>query len=126
MDNVNDINFSVSKFEKMVKENKVIFFDSLEFENIISFYLDTGKLAYAKKALKLSLSQHPSNTNLSLFEVEIFIQEDKLENALEIVNSILMIEDNNHEAIILKSSILSKQSQSTLHMEQIMNLVSTT
>ena len=116
MDNVNDINFSVSKFEKMVKENKVIFFDSLEFENIISFYLDTGKLAYAKKALKLSLSQHPSNTNLSLFEVEIFIQEDKLENALEIVNSILMIEDNNHEAIILKSSILSKQKK---HNESI-------
>ena len=116
MDNVNDINFSVSKFEKMVKENKVIFFDSLEFENIISFYLDTGKLAYAKKALKLSLSQHPSNTNLSLFEVEIFIQEDKLENALEIVNSILMVENNNHEAIILKSSILSKQKK---HNESI-------
>ena len=109
MDNVNDINFSVSKFEKMVKENKVLFFDSLEFENIISYYLDSGKLAYAKRALKLSLSQHPSNTNLSLFEIEIFIQEDKLDNALDLANSIIMIENNNYEAIILKSSILSKQ-----------------
>ncbi len=109
MDNVNDINFSVSKFEKMVKENKVLFFDSSEFENIISYYLDSGKLTYAKKALKLSLSQHPSNTNLSLFEIEIFIQEDKLDNALDLVNSIIMIENNNYEAIILKSSILSKQ-----------------
>ena len=109
MDNVNDINCSVSKFEKMVKENTVLFFDSLEFENIISYYIDTGTLAYAKKALKLSLSQHPSNTNLSLFEIEIFIQEDKLDSALDLVNSILMIENNNHAAIILKSSILSKQ-----------------
>ena len=109
MDNVNDINFSISKFEKMVKENKVLFFDSLEFENIISYYLDSGKLAYAKRALKLSLSQHPSNTNLSLFEIEIFIQEDKLDNALDLANSIIMIENNNYEAIILKSSILSKQ-----------------
>ena len=109
MDNVNDINFSVSKFEKMVKENKVLFFDSFEFENIISYYIDTGKLAYAKKALNLSLSQHPSNTNLSLFKIEIFIQEDKLDSALDLVNSILMIENNNYEAIILKSSILSKQ-----------------
>ena len=25
-----------------------------------------------ERALKLSLSQHPSNTNLSLFEIEIF------------------------------------------------------
>ncbi len=109
MDNVNDINFSISRFEKMVKENKIIFFDSLEFENIISYYLDTGKLSYAKKALRLSLSQHPSNTNLNLFQIEILIQEDKLNTALEKVNSILMIESSNYEAVILKSSILSKQ-----------------
>ena len=109
MDNLNDINVSISRFEKMVKENKVFFFDSVEFENIISYYLDTGKVAYAKKALTISLSQHPSNTNLSLFQVEIFIQEEKLNYALELINSILMIETNNFEAIILKSSILSKQ-----------------
>ena len=109
MDNVNDINFSVSRFEKMVKENKVLFFDSVEFENIISFYLDTGKLTYAKKALSLSLSQHPSNTNLKLFQIEILIQEDKLIQALDLIDSILIIEVNNFEAKILKSSILSKQ-----------------
>ena len=109
MDNVNDINFSISRFEKMVKENKVLFFDSVEFESIISYYLDTGKLTLAKKALKLSLSQHPSNSNLCLYEIEIFIQEDKLDNALDLVNSLLMIETDNYEAIILKSSILSKQ-----------------
>ena len=109
MDNVNDINFSVSKFEKMVKENKVLFFDSVEFENIISHYLDSGKIAYAKKALSLSLSQHPTNTNLRLFQVEIFIQENKIEKALDLIDSILIIETNNFEAKILKSSILSKQ-----------------
>ena len=94
MDNVNDVKFSVSKFEKMVKENKVIFFDSSEFENIISYYLDSGKLAYAKKALKLSLSQHPFNTNLSLYEIEIFIQEEKFEHALDLINSILIFSLN--------------------------------
>ena len=109
MDNVNNINFSISRFEKMVKENTVLFFDSVEFENIISYYLDTGKLGFAKKALRISLSQHPSSTNLSLYEIEIFIQEDKLDNALDLVNSILTLETNNFEAIILKSSILSKQ-----------------
>ena len=123
MDNVNDINFSISKFEKMVKENKVLFFDSLEFENIISYYLDSGKLAYAKRALKLSLSQHPSNTNLSLFEIEIFIQEDKLDNALDLANSIIMIENNNYEAIILKSSILSKQKKHNKSISLLKSLI---
>ena len=109
MDNLNDINISLSKFEKMIKENKVYFFDSIEFENIISYYLESGKLSFAKKALKLSISQHPTNTNLNLFQIEIYIQEDKLDNALEVSNSILSVERNNFEAIILKSSILSKQ-----------------
>jgi tetratricopeptide (TPR) repeat protein len=116
MDNVNDINFSVSRFEKMVKENKVLFFDSAEFENIISYYLDIGKLSNAKKALNLSLSQHPSSTNLKLFHIEILIQEDQFIEAIDIIDSILLIEASNFEAIILKSNILSKQKK---HNESI-------
>ena len=123
MNNMNDINFSISKFEKMVKENKVLFFDSLEFENIISYYLDSGKLVYAKKALKLSLSQHPSNTNLSLYEIEIFIQEEKFEHALDLINSILMVETNNFEAILLKSSILSKQKKHRKSIDLLKSIV---
>jgi hypothetical protein len=52
-----DYNLS-SKFESMLKTNKVLFFDSEEFEEIILHYLDMGKAALAKKALKLALDQH--------------------------------------------------------------------
>ena len=46
-----DYNLSLSKFESMLKTNKVPFFDSEEFEEIILHYLDMGKAALAKKAL---------------------------------------------------------------------------
>ena len=49
-------NFSLSKFESMLKTNKVFFFDSEEFEEIILHYMDTGRMNLAKKALKLGLS----------------------------------------------------------------------
>ena len=52
-----DYNLSLSKFESMLKTNKVLFFDSEEFEEIILHYLDMGKAALAKKALKLALEQ---------------------------------------------------------------------
>jgi hypothetical protein len=43
----------------MLKTNKVLFFDSEEFEEIILHYLDKGKAALVKKkALKLALDQH--------------------------------------------------------------------
>ena len=35
-------NFSVSKFESMLKTNSVHFFDSNEFEHIINHYLEIG------------------------------------------------------------------------------------
>ena len=52
-DEEEDYNLSLSKFESMLKTNKVLFFDSEEFEEIILHYLDMGKSALAKKALKL-------------------------------------------------------------------------
>ena len=60
---------SLSKFESMLKTNKVFFFDSEEFEEIILHYMDTGRLNLAKKALKLALEQHPKSTGLKLTEV---------------------------------------------------------
>ena len=47
-----DYNLSLSKFESMLKTNKVLFFDSEEFEEIILHYLDMGKTNLAKKAQK--------------------------------------------------------------------------
>ncbi len=38
-----DYNLSLAKFESTLKTNKVLFFDSEEFEEIILHYLDMGK-----------------------------------------------------------------------------------
>ena len=45
---------SLTKFESMLKTNNIFFFDLVEFEEIIIHYLDVGKLALAKKAVKLT------------------------------------------------------------------------
>ena len=74
-------NFSVSKFESMLKTNSVHFFDSNEFEHIINHYLEIGKINLAKKAVKIGLNQHPTSTNLKLYKVEILIFENKLSKA---------------------------------------------
>ena len=97
------------RFEKMIKEKNIIFFDAFEFENIISHYLDCGNHFLAKKALKLSLGQHPSNTNLALFGVELMVIEERFNKALDLVNDILNIETKNYDAIFLKANILLRK-----------------
>jgi len=104
---------SLSKFESMLKTNHVYFFDSVEFEEIIHHYLDTGKHALAKKAVKLGLEQHPSAVILKLLKVELFIFEDKLEKASQLLNEIAIIAPYNDEVFIQKATICSKNNEHT-------------
>jgi tetratricopeptide (TPR) repeat protein len=104
-----DYNLSLSKFESMLKTNKVFFFDSEEFEEIILHYLDMGKANLAKKALKLGLEQHPKSTGLKLVQVEMLVYEDKLEIAEKMLNELYAIEPTNEEIFIQKANIYSKR-----------------
>ncbi len=114
-------NFSLTRFESMLKTNDVLFFDSEEFEGIIHFYLENGKIALAKKAVRLGLSQHPTSVNLKLLRVEILVFEDKLDQAEEILNEIYDLEPSNEEVYIQKANILSKkdQHQEAIHMLEV-------
>ena len=102
-------NFSLTRFESMLKTNDVLFFDSEEFEDIINHYLENGKIALAKKAVKLGLGQHPTSTNLKLYKVEILVFEDKLDLADGLLNDLHDLEESNEEIYIQKANIFSKR-----------------
>ena len=104
-----DYQLSLSKFESMLKTNKVLFFDSEEFEEIILHYLDLGKPNLAKKALKLGLDQHPKSTGLKLVHVEMLVYEEKLDQADKLLNELFLIEPTNEEVYIQKAAIYSKR-----------------
>ena len=104
-----DHNFSITRYESMLRSNNVIFFDSDEFESIIHHYLENGKIAKAKKAISLGLSQHPSSINLKLLQVEVMIFEDRLDKADRALAKLHALEPENEEIYIQKANILSKQ-----------------
>lgn len=108
-DEEEDYNLSLSKFESMLKTNKVLFFDSEEFEEIILHYLDMGKANLAKKALKLALEQHPKSTGLKLVQIEMLVFDDKLDIAEKMLNELYAIEPTNEEIYIQKANIFSKR-----------------
>jgi tetratricopeptide (TPR) repeat protein len=100
---------SLLKFESMLKTNNIYFFDLVEFEEIIVHYLDAGKHALAKKAVKLGLQQHPASIDLKLLQVEIYVIEDELDKATMTLRIIERLEPNNDEVFIQKASISSKK-----------------
>lgn len=107
---------SLVKFESMLKTNNVYFFDATEFEEIIHHYLEIGKHSLAKKAIKLSLEQHPTSVALKLLKVELLIFENNMSEAVKLLNKIEVVEPNNDEVFIQKAAILSKKNN---HIEAI-------
>jgi len=110
MEQYSEYNKPLKKFESMLKTNNVYFFDSLEFEEIIQYYIDAGKTSLAKKALVLGLEQHPMSVSLKLLDSEILIFDDKYSKAFDILEVIQSMEPTNEEVYIQKATIYSKTS----------------
>ena len=101
-------NISLSKFESMLKTNSIYFFDSIEFEEIIHYYIDSGKNSLAKKAIKLGLKQHPKSVVLRLLRAELLIFDGEIERASSLLRELQAIEPTNDEIYVLQASICSK------------------
>ncbi|WP_240665685.1 lipopolysaccharide assembly protein LapB [Lutibacter sp. HS1-25] len=104
-------NISLKKFESMLKTNSVYFFDSIEFEEIIHYYIDSGKISLAKKAIKLGLKQHPNSVMLKLLEAELLIFDGEVERAAVLLKELQAIEPTNEEIYIQQASIFSKKDE---------------
>lgn len=102
-------NFPLSKFESMLKTNSIYFFDSIEFEQIVHFYIDSAKNNLAKKAIDLGLKQHPNASVLRLLSVELMIFDGEFEKAHLLLNEIRAIEPSNAEVYVQQACIYSKK-----------------
>ncbi len=102
-------NLPLTKFESMLKTNSVYFFDSIEFEEIIHFYIDSGKISLAKKAIVLGLKQHPNSILLKLLRAELMIFDGEFDKAASLLKDLQAIEPTNEEIYVQQASIFSKK-----------------
>ncbi|MGW9686860.1 tetratricopeptide repeat protein [Flagellimonas sp. 2504JD1-5] len=100
---------SISKFESMLKTDDVYFFDAEDFEEIIHYYLNNGKVSLGKKAIQIGLEQHPNSLELKLLRVEVLVFEDKYEEAGKLLDQLQTIASHNEEIFIQRANIQSKQ-----------------
>ena len=100
----------------MLKTNNVYFFDLVEFEEIIVHYLDTGKIALAKKAIKLGLEQHPESIDLKLLMVEAYLTENEIDKASKLLKRIEVLAPRNEEVFIQKARLMWHQ---ILHLGEV-------
>ena len=99
----------IAKFESMLKTDDVYFFDAEDFEDIIHHYLNNGKVALAKKAIKIGLQQHPDSIQLKLLDVEVLVFENNLDDAEQLLDKLQLLDSSNEEIYIQRANIYSKK-----------------
>lgn len=99
----------ITKFESMLKTDDVYFFDAEDFEDIIHHYLNNGKIALAKKAIKIGLQQHPESIEIKLLHIEVLVFENKLEDAEKMLDELQTLDLHNEEIYIQRANIFSKK-----------------
>ena len=106
----------ITRFELMLQSNRVYFFDATEFEEIIQFYIDSGSLRLAYKALEIGENQHPGNSGLKLLHVELMLLNNQFKEAEDVIDRLREMEPFNEYVYIHKAVILSKTKR---HQEAI-------
>jgi tetratricopeptide (TPR) repeat protein len=99
-------NFSVKRFEEMLKKSATYFFDVEEFENIIDYYLDHSNIKKADQVVEYAQSVHPGSVVLMLKSAQVNGSNGKLIKALDILKQIEAVEPFNPEVYLTKAGVL--------------------
>lgn len=92
----------VQKYEDMLRQNRSFFFDVVDFENIIEYYLDSEDSQRASEAVNIAYSMHPYSTEIQMKKVELMIIDNQFTEALDILSILVKIEPDNGELFFLR------------------------
>ncbi|MGI6339755.1 MAG: tetratricopeptide repeat protein [Bacteroidales bacterium] len=96
----------VGKYEEMKKNNENYFFDVIEFETIIDFYIDSNNSIKAYEAATLASEQHPNSVSIQLRNARVMLDKGRAVEALRILKRLENIEPGNHEIHIAKGTAM--------------------
>jgi tetratricopeptide (TPR) repeat protein len=94
----------IQRFESMKRNNENYFFDVIEFETIIDFYLECNNPARAYEAATIATKQHPNSVSIQLRKAKVLLDKGRAVEALTILKKLESIEPGNHEIYIAKGT----------------------
>lgn len=113
----------VLRYESMLLKGEVAFFESDDFVNIIDFYIEYGSYNRARQALAHALEQYPTDTEIRLLQVEIFLLEEDTEKAELLLDDISLQFPFNAEIYIQRANLYSKKNKHALAVETLMKAI---
>ncbi|NMD03118.1 MAG: tetratricopeptide repeat protein [Bacteroidales bacterium] len=101
-----EIKQAVQKYERMRRNNEKYFFDVIEFESIIDYYIDNNNSVKAFEAATLASQQHPNSVSIQLRKARVLLDKGRAVETLKMLRKLENIEPGNHEVYIVKGTAL--------------------
>jgi tetratricopeptide (TPR) repeat protein len=101
-----EINAVVNRYEKMRKNNENYFFDVVEFETIIDYYLDSNNPGRAFDVAFMASAQHPNSASIQLRKARVLLDKGRAVEALRILKKLELIEPGNADVFIAKGTAM--------------------
>ena len=99
---------TIKRYEKMMEDESIYFFDVFEFEELIEHYIKKNDLKLGFDVCKIAKNQHPDSLEIQLKEAQLLIESGHLTQASKLLKQINLIEPNNIEIILLKGVTYGK------------------
>ncbi len=97
----------IAKCEEMLVTSKSVYFDVFEFEGIIDYYVENNELGKAMSVIDISLAQHPNCSELEIKKAKLLMERNLTQEALSMINRLIVTDKSNAELHILKGSCLA-------------------
>jgi tetratricopeptide (TPR) repeat protein len=101
-----EVKQAVQKFERMRNNNENYFFDVIEFESIIDYYIESNNPAKAFEAASVATAQHPNSVSIQLRKARVLLDKGRAVETLKILRKLENIEPGNHEIYIAKGTAM--------------------
>ena len=112
---------TLRQYQLVKKGESAGFLDEEEFERVIEYYFQNNNEEEALLACDIARTYHPFSGAIILFKAEILTQGQKYGQALKVLDELAQYDNDNLDAILLRSDILLSQfkyDQAALWLEQ--------
>lgn len=92
----------IERFEKMIAKEENIFFDSMEFENIISHYLESAHFPMAERASTMAVELYPYSNDLAILHAETLLFSGKNDEAREVIERVEALVFGNPDLLLVR------------------------
>ena len=105
MDEEQEAEKAIEKYESMLKAHDSVYFDSEEFEYIIDHYTQHNQLKRSRQAVEMAMAQHPESSMLKIKYARQYLLENDAQRAFEIMQHVERDDDDPDYFLILGSCL---------------------